>query len=173
LDYLRQYVIHFSGLSTGNHQFEFEIGTKFFESIEYSELSTGDLEVTVEMEKEENLLRFDFHFEGSVDVQCDRCGDDFSLPLQGSDQLIVKYGDGYVEEDDNILIIPHSEHQINISHFIYEMIILSLPFQRIHPLDNEGNSLCDPEQIRKLEEFKAPETTDPRWDSLRGLLNEN
>lgn len=121
------------------------------------------------MEKSSTMLELFFHIEGTVCVSCDLCTGDFSLPIDGDEKLIVKFGEEEFENTDDIIILPHGEHQINIAQPLYEFINLLLPAKRVHP---EGE--CDPEMLRKLEEYRAGdkdsgESTDPRWDMLKNI----
>ena len=77
-----------------------------------------------------------------------------------------------------MVIIPHEYHEIDISQFIYELIILSVPTKKVHPkvLDGTMNS----EALDKLKELEITENkssenednTDPRWDKLKSLITE-
>ena len=66
-------------------------------------------------------------------------------------------------------------NSFNEKQHIYEYIQLALPIKRVHTDDSEGNSTCDPEMLKKLNEFIVEEenNTDPRWDELRKLINDN
>jgi len=165
---LNRYAIQFSGLKPGTHDFEFEIDKKFFENIEYSEIKEGKIHVALELEKHSNMLVLNFVLQGDVKVPCDRCGEDFLLPLNDKQRLIVKFGDELTEESEDVITIPRNESEINVAHFIYEYIILALPYKRVHP---EGK--CDKEVLKKLkkleEETNKKKTTDPRWDGLKNI----
>lgn len=174
VDYLKQFVIPFKGLSAGNHSFNFQINEKFFESIEYSELHKGEVQLKLEMLKEERMLIFDFQFDGTVEVICDRCLDPFDFPISGQERLFVKFGESWVEESDEIIVIPESEYQFDLTQYIYEFINLLLPIQRIHPDNKKGGSTCNPDMLQRLgstQEIK--EDHDPRWDVLLKLKNED
>ncbi|MCX6270704.1 MAG: DUF177 domain-containing protein [Bacteroidetes bacterium] len=167
------FVINFHGLALGVHQFNFEIDDSFFEWVEDTELSEGDIAVNVTLDRQERMLVFDFDISGSVFVPCDRCLDPFDLPVEGKQKLIVKFGEQFGEESDDVIILPSVVHQIDLSQYIYEYIHLLLPYQRVHPEDEEGNSLCDQEQLKRLEELSKVKEIDPRWDKLRGFALEN
>lgn len=162
---LKEFVIPFVGLKEGVHDFAFEIDAPFFESFEYSEISRGKLDVKVSMEKQSRMLIFTFAFKGFVNINCDRCMAEMEYPVEGGARLIVKFGQELMEESDEVLIIPEKESQIDLSGFIYEYIVLSLPYQRMHP---DGEGLCDSEVIEKLNEHSEQET-DPRWEVLKNL----
>ena len=77
MNYFKQFVIQFSGLKNGDHNFNFEVTDKFFEKIEYSEIKKGKVNVDVLLNKQENMLVFNFSINGFVNVICDRCSDPF------------------------------------------------------------------------------------------------
>lgn len=173
MEYLKQFVIPYTGLGLGHHEYEFTIGNTFFESIEYAEIQRGNILVNIDLEKTERMLIFLFDISGTINVDCDRCLEPLDIPIQVHERLIVKFGDEYVEESEEMIIIPVGEHQFNIAHLLYEYISLSLPYQRFHPDDENGEPTCDPEFLRKLEELKPENHTDPLWDKLKGILPEN
>jgi len=77
-----------------------------------------------------------------------------------------------------LLILPHGEHQIDISQYVYEMIVLSVPLKRVHPGIKDG-SLKTPvlDKLKELsgnekKEVIQEENTDPRWDKLKKLLTD-
>jgi len=90
--------------------------------------------------------------------------------------LVVKFGDEYNNDNDEILIIPHSEYQINIAQYVYEMLVLSVPLKKVHPGVLDGT--LKSEVLDKLEELQPKDTKenkediDPRWDALKKLLTD-
>ena len=91
--------------------------------------------------------------------------EDMEYPVEGDERLIVKFGQEWKEETEEILIIPEKENMINIAEFIYEYIMLLLPYQKFHPEDTEG---CNPEMVKKLSEHSRHDE-DPRWEALKAL----
>ena len=90
-------------------------------------------------------------------------------------QLIVKFGEEYNDDNEEILILPYSEFQLNVAQYIYEMIVLSAPIKRVHPKILDGS--MESEALKKLEklrvkEIKSTENVDPRWDKLKSLITE-
>ena len=171
MDYFKQFVIQFSGLNNGDHNFDFEVTDEFFEKIEYSEIKKGKVNIDVLLNKQENMLVFNFSIKGFVNVICDRCSYPFDIEVAGEKKLIVKFGDETYEETDEILIIPETDYQIDLYHYVYEYINLLLPVKKVHPEDSNGNSTCNPEVIKKLEELENQNPTDPRWNELKKLKN--
>ncbi|MEI7980198.1 MAG: DUF177 domain-containing protein [Bacteroidota bacterium] len=173
MNYEEQYEISFSGLKPGTHTFEFQIDKKFFEHIEYAEIRDGQVAVKITMDREERMMDFHFNIGGTVKVPCDRCNEIMDIGIAGEERLIVKLGDRFFEESDDVQIIPDTENKIDLGPFIYEYIYLLVPFRKVHPDDEKGNSLCDPEVIKKLNDLSEKHLPDPRWDVLNKLKNEN
>ncbi len=162
---LKEYLIPYVGLKEGIHDYSFEIEGKFFDSFEYSEIEQGRVDANVSLERKERMLIFTFDLRGFVVVPCDRCAEEMEYPVEGNHRLIVKFGHEFLEESDEIIVIPDTESHFDLSSFIYEYIMLALPIQRVHPDGEEG---CNPEVIAKLGRY-APQQEDPRWEALKKL----
>ena len=158
-------IIPIKGLGIGDHHYDFVIGDSFFESFESLDILDGKVDLSLDLEKESNLLSFLFDFSGNVQLTCDRCLDEYNQPVEGDFRLIVKYGEEFQEISDELIEIPFTEHRFDLSQYIYEYIQMMLPLKHVHPDDESGNSTCKPEMLQKLNELSKPET-DPRWDAL-------
>ncbi|MEI6695028.1 MAG: DUF177 domain-containing protein [Bacteroidota bacterium] len=172
MGYLKQFILPFSGLSLDKHLYHFDIDGKFFAEYEYTEIDQASINVDLTLDKQERMLVLDFAITGSVNVMCDRCLDNFNFVIDKQERLIIKLGEKFEEVSDDIIIIPESEYQIDISAYLYEYIVLMLPIKKIHPEDENGNTQCNPEIIKKLNELSQQEP-DSRWDSLKGLITDN
>ncbi|MDD5507476.1 MAG: DUF177 domain-containing protein [Bacteroidales bacterium] len=171
MSYIDPFVIPFSGLKPGKHEYEFFIDDEFFRHFEYSQIKAGNLKVDLELEKQESMLVLHFVISGTVHVMCDRCLDYYDQPVGGTERLIVKFGETCYEETDEIVVIPSTEHLLDVSHYIYEYIHLLLPYKCVHPNDEEGISQCNPEVTGRLPDGRGEnESVDPRWDALKKLL---
>ena len=170
---LKEYAIPFVSLELGNHQFEFEVNDSFFEHFEFSLIQHGNVHVTVGLEKMERMMVFTIKLEGEVLVTCDRCTNEFYFPLSDNQRLIVKLGAEYMEESEDVVVIPETDYQIGLAPYIYEFIHLALPARLLHPDDENGNSTCDPDMLRRLETLSHHESADPRWETLKKLNTDN
>ncbi len=151
------------------HTFDFQIGDTFFEQVNDTEITGGAVTVIVTMAKEERMMDLHLEITGKVNVACDRCNELMSVEVSGKERLIIKLGDHYHEESEDVQIIPETVHQFDLRPFLYEYIHLLLPIRRIHPEDEEGNSQCDPDIIKKLKELSERRMQDPRWEALNQL----
>jgi len=168
-----QYQIAFSGLNPGTHIFDFQIGDRFFEQVEDAEIISGQVSVAVTMAKEERMMDLHLAISGNVRVSCDRCNEPVDITVNGNERLIVKLGDHYYEESEDVQVIPDTAHQFDLGPFLYEYIHLLLPIRRVHPEDEKGNSECDPLVLKKLKELSERHMQDPRWDALAQLKKKN
>lgn len=177
--------IRFSGLSEGKHDFHFDIGDKFFEQLDYSEVKKADLSVDVNFEKRVNMLILNFDLHGTVTIMCDKCTDDFEMEIENQEELIYKFGEGE-SDDEKIIMIPENEIEIDITQPVYELTILALPSRRVHPkgecnqemldaMDNylmvESNEIeSNPQQLDTGSvDDDDEEDIDPRWEELKKL----
>lgn len=175
---LKAFLIPFSGLKIGKHQFDYQIDNSFFECFDYAEFSSANIKVDLVLEKKNTMLELYFKHVGSVNVPCDITGVDFDLPIKGNLKLIVKFGEEFNNENEELLILPHGEFQVDISQYIYEMIVLSVPVKRIHPGVEDGTLESEAiETLEKLspkinEEKEQEDEIDPRWAELKKLLTD-
>lgn len=173
----KEFLIPFAGLKQGKHQFEFQINKTFFDDFGFDEFNNVDIKVNLVLEKKITMLELEFKHKGTVNVPCDLSNELFDLPVKGKLNLIVKFGDAYNDDNDEMLVLPHGEFQVDVSQYIYEMIVLSVPLKRIHPGIKDGT--LDPAIMEKLDELAPKEehkeeenNTDPRWDELKKLLTD-
>lgn len=169
MDYLKDFKIPYKGLSIGVHKYRWEIEKKFFEAIENPEFEDGNLTVNMDMEKQERMMILTFSIRGSVVVICDRCLEHLDIPVAVDEYIYVKFGTESNEEEDNVIIVPDSEYQIDISQLINEFITLSMPLKKAHAEDENGVVGCNEEVIKKLEELSENKTMDPRWEKLKNI----
>mgnify|MGYP000990891882 FL=1 len=175
---LKEYLIPFVGLKIGKHQFDYQIDNTFFKNFDYDEFNDVSVKVDIVLEKKSTMLELDFKHKGTVNVPCDVSGEEFDLPIKGKLKLLVKFGDAFNDENEELLILPHGEFQVNVAQYIYESIVLSVPLRRIHPGVKDG-SLSDvnkklaslsPKENKKEEQQNND--IDPRWENLKKLLTD-
>ena len=176
---MNEYLIPFIGLKLGKHQFEFNIGKKFFDEFNFDEFESCDIKANVVLEKKSTMLEINFKHKGTVNLPCDLTGEQFDLPIKGKIKLVVQFGEEFNNDNDELLILPHGEHQIDLSQYIYEMIVLSIPQKRVHPGVKDGSlqtvalKKLNELQVKEAEEIiKKEEEIDPRWDKLKQLLTD-
>jgi uncharacterized protein len=169
------FTIPVSGIKVGHHIFEFKINKKFFDLFEESEIKEGQLVAVAEIDKSSTHLDLNLKISGKVRVSCDRCLEMFDHPVECENRLLVKFGQAIDESDPEIITIPRNENELDLKQYLYEFIYLALPIKRIHPDNADGISKCDPVMLQKLKEHLVEKEirTDPRWNDLKKLMNDN
>lgn len=173
---LEEFAIQFVGLKLGEHCFEYKIEKKFFDFFEYEEFNDANVNVEVVLNKKSTHLELHFKASGTLNVFCDLTNELFDQRIENEFGLVVKFGDELNNENDEILIIPRSEYEINVAQYIYELIVLSMPSKKIHPGIKDGTLNSD--ILDKLNELSPKglnnnnEATDPRWNVLKKLLTD-
>lgn len=171
MDRRRDFYIQFEGLKEGLHHFDLEVDDAFFSNFEGSLIEQGQLRVSLDLEKKSTMMELVFSIEGSVTRACDLCGDPLDVPVSLQQKLIVKFGEEEEESNDDLTFIPPSAFEIDVAPYIYEFIVLALPFRNVHP---EGE--CNPEALELLNKLNAQKEDtgiDPRWNKLKQLKNDN
>jgi uncharacterized protein len=148
-----QYIIHYKGLKEGVHHFEFSIEKPFFDSFEYLEVPDGKVNVQVELTRKVHFLDLDISLAGSMMVQCDRCLGYFDLPVSYNGHLMVRFREDSKEPDDEVIFLHPEEQQLDLKHYFYECISLSIPLRKVHPDLKSGKPGCDPEMMRRINDL--------------------
>ena len=163
--------IEFAGLKLGHHNFDFDISETFFNDYSYCDFSHAEINIYVALIKKTTIMEFNIVAIGNVRTKCDLTNEPYDQPINNNIDLVVKFGNEFNNEDDEILIIPHGEYKINLAQYIYELIVLSVPAKRIHPGVIDGS--LKSEILNILEDLKPKEnkkTVDPRWEKLKKIV---
>ena len=142
------FIIPLNGLATGQTFFAWTVGKEFFESFENAEIIDAELDASVVTEKSGRYLGIDASVVGHVVVECDRCLEPLSMPVDVKIQLSIKYGseesaDDRQEGEREIVFVPETDAEFDMSQIIYDYVCLALPMQRVHE-DGE----CNPETMK-------------------------
>ena len=189
-----KYKIELKNMKADSAKYEFTLDNQFFVDLDGPEVQKGKLAVELNVKKTSGVFLLDFQTEGFVIVPCDRCLDEMELPVSTSDKLKVKLGSSFAEEGD-IVVVPEEDGYINIAWFLYEFIALNIPMKHVHAPGKCNKAMSS--KLKKHTARSSDETeddfeddmggddlaledegnaspADPRWDALKGLLeNDN
>ncbi len=171
----REYEIAWQGLKPGPHTYVYDIDDRFMEERNADEsFSEWDVKITLVFDKHESFFMLKFDVDGEVIVPCDRCGDDFKLRLWDEFNLVVKLlGEDaeQIDEEDDVVFIPRSETVLDISNWLYEFVMLSVPLQHIHPDKEDGSSGCNQQALDLLDKLSESTATvhNPLWKGLESF----
>jgi uncharacterized protein len=172
---ISKYDIVYKGLKEGKHKFEYQIDDTFFELFEGSLAQKGNISAEVILDKKSTLLILQFNIEGTIELMCDRCAENYNQPIRQIHKLFVKFGEEKNDDGEDIIWISPEENSLNIAQLLYEFIVLSIPVKHAHP-DRDGKSTCNAEMIEQLKKYSSAEKeTEPdhRWDILKDFGNNN
>jgi uncharacterized metal-binding protein YceD (DUF177 family) len=175
MKYNREFEIAWQGLKPGPHTYVYDIDDRFMQEREVVEGFTNwNAQITLGFDKHENFFMLHFDIDGHVTVPCDRCGDDFQLRLWDEFDLVIKLtGDDAadLEEEDDVAFIPRSETVIDISKWLYEFLMLSVPLQHIHPDGPDGKPGCNPQALNLLSKLSEHDESNKNsiWKGLDAL----
>ncbi|OFY04645.1 MAG: hypothetical protein A2W93_05295 [Bacteroidetes bacterium GWF2_43_63] len=141
-----QYIIHFTGLAAGMHDFSWNVDGKFFEADNYLGVTDASVQVNCKLQKSDRLMELDFSGEGTITLPCDRCLGPLELKINASRKVIVKESELENSDNDDIFFVNRQDYEFSAENWIREMILLSLPMRNVHPEDK-----CDNEMIEKLD----------------------
>jgi uncharacterized metal-binding protein YceD (DUF177 family) len=174
----------------GTELFEYKLDKAFFTNMESADVRDAALTVKLTVVHKGGFYTLDFAVGGTVTLLCDRCLDDLVQPIEAGYHIIVKYGDRYNDESDDILEIPESDNYLNVAYMIYDTVMLAIPIKHVHPQGkcnramssllkkhraqdpDDGDSDIEDELIDEIDDIDQP-STDPRWDELKKLNDNN
>ena len=186
-----QYNIPLKGLKSDSETYEFTLDDDFFKKIDSPEVQRGNVSATLTVKKKNSLFELSFALNGVILIPCNRCLDYMEQRVQYKEKIQVQLGTDYSEMDD-IVIIPESEGSINIAWFLYEFIVVSIPIKHAHAPgecnktmmtkmkkhiirkkndeDDESDNISfdDDDDLNEIET-----STDPRWDGLQNIFENN
>ncbi len=150
-----KFIVPFAGLREGMHQFQFDIENTFFEEYDFNDFFSAKIKIELALNKKSTFLNLGFKAIGHVEVACDVTNERFDFPINTNFDWVVKFGNEYNNDNDEILILPYGSHQIDVAQPIYEMIVLAIPPKVIHP--GVENGTLKSEILNKLEEMQPKE----------------
>ena len=178
----KAFTINYAGLREGKHRFDYHIDKKFLELFETPLVEDADLQVELTLDKQIGFLSLLFQWKGTVAASCDICNEDFQLPIEGNENIIVKFVQELPEDnaEPEIIYVLQGESQINVATPLYEAVMLSIPIRKVHPETEKGVPGCDPKILAILETTIVEEEEDTEedntentsvWDELKKLKN--
>lgn len=181
-------------LGVGTHEFRYHLDKQFFENMESSDIHGADLDVVLSVQYNGDFYTLDFHITGEVILICDRCLDDLHFPIDATYHIVVKYGETYNDDSDEVLEIPDSDSTLNVAYMIKDTVELAIPIKHVHPQGKcnrqmsamlkkhratgaDEDSELEEQLIDEMEtmdsEDSGQQAIDPRWNALRKLSDDD
>lgn len=140
-------VIDIKGIGTGEYEYKFLLGNSFFESFGGDLVVGAELEVDFIVTRSADWIKVDCSASGQVDVECDRCLADLTIPVDMEKSFTVKFIFSAEEDEygDDVIVLSGDNSELDMRQIVYDYVILSLPLKKVH-LDGE----CDPVMVAKM-----------------------
>jgi uncharacterized metal-binding protein YceD (DUF177 family) len=177
-------------LQHGEHEFNYVLGKQFFVNMESADIRDAALTANLLVNYRGDVYDLTFTIKGEVTLLCDRCLDEMQLPIDVSYHIMVKYGEVYRDDSDELLEIPFNE-DLNVAYMIYDTVSLAVPIKHVHPqgkcnrqmsavlkkhrahAPGDVDAELEDQLIDEMDTLEADapagDNGDPRWDALRGL----
>ncbi len=189
------YKLPLKTLPAGSHDFDYHLDKQFFADMESDDIHDAGLDVHVNVVYKDDMYELSIAVKGEITLLCDRCLDELPWPVDTSYHIFVKYGPDYCDNSDELLEIPESDQFLNIAYMLYDTVALTIPIKHVHPLGKcnrvmssllkkhrapgsmspEDFGLAE-EMMEEIEDAGAGDDdspTDPRWDELKKLTDNN
>lgn len=184
------YSIQLKTMEIGESVLEYHLDNEFFEAIGEEAIQKGNINAKIRVVKSSKQSELFFELEGKVVVLCDRCLEEMDQPIKTSGHLIVRMGKEFMDDGDDIVVIPEEQGVINVSWFMYEFVELAIPIKHVHPFGhcNTGMASKLSEHLVDSDSFEDDADAfagamdvvnegdstddgpvDPRWEALRSL----
>ncbi|MBS1741861.1 MAG: DUF177 domain-containing protein [Bacteroidetes bacterium] len=169
----RAYEIAFVGLKPGIHEFSYDVDSKFFKEKGAEDTYNINANVKLTLEKNSGFMLLKFEVGGKAEVTCDRCGNPLKMDLWDEFKMLIKLVENpeemnEQEEDPDVYYISRTESHINVSDWIYEFVMLSIPMQRMCSKEEMGGPQCNKEVLEKLKamEQNVEHNANALWKGL-------
>lgn len=174
------YKLNLKSFKDGEQRFVYALDDRYFDNIG-SDISGGEINAEVVCLKRGELFQLHIALSGYIVTTCDRCLDEVELDVETERRIVVKFGEEYREESDEMIIVSEREGVLDLQWLLYEDIALSLPLQRMHE-EGECNSAMMQLYNSLATDQVEPETQDSvardangidqRWAALQRLKKE-
>jgi Predicted metal-binding, possibly nucleic acid-binding protein len=171
----KEFIIPIKGLKIGKHNYNFQMDGSFFKELDNSQILDADLQADVELDKGSGWMNINSRVFGNVVVECDRCLDDLTLPVDFKCSMSVKFSKSLAGEgNDEFIIIDPTDGELDLRQFLYDYVCVNLPLQKVH---KEGE--CNKEVMAKLNELNSAvveeqeeDTSNSPFGALKEMLKD-
>ena len=170
---LAPFELVFAGLKEGKHNFKRNITLTFFEAFDFMDFIDAKLLVNIELIKKSTLLELCFKIKGVITLACDLTNELFEMSVDPKHDLVVTFGNTFNDDNEDLIVLPHGSHKLDVSQTLFETIVLAVPQKRVHPGIENGNLKSDLlDHLKRLHPSqgnKKSKEIDPRWEALKKL----
>ena len=112
----KPHIIELSKLEIGNYSFDYELDNAYFQSVEKSEVLSGNVQAKAELALRARDFDLRIKVGGVVQVTCDRCLDPMDMAVDAEDDMEMDEG----------------TKMLDLEWLAYELVIVNLPLVHSH-----------------------------------------
>ena len=112
----KPHIIELSKMEMGNYSFDYELDSAYFQSVEESEVLSGNVQAKAELALREQDFDLRIKVSGVVQVTCDRCLDPMDVAVDAEDDMEMDEG----------------TKMLDLEWLAYELVIVNLPLVHSH-----------------------------------------
>jgi uncharacterized protein len=167
--------IPLKGMNHGLHEYNFEVESAFFQSVENSLISEGKFNIKVVNDIREDMYVLDFEVQGTFKAPCDRCLVTIDVPCKTEYRIFLKFSGSeselFDDEDNDIIYVDEKENRFDLSNLFYQLIVLSMPLSNTYDCENDKNPKCDFVLLEKLQNSESIEQDiNPELNKLKDIF---
>ena len=143
-----------------------------------------DIHVICSMQKDMGLARIEGEVDASPVLECSRCLKSFRQDIVGNFSIIARQlkkgetipvysDDDRNEDEDDLIYVAHDEDSIDITKFVHDALLLSIPLKPVCSEDCKGLCPVCGNNLNESECGCNRESNDPRWQALSGILSDS
>ena len=169
--------LQLKGLPLGNQEIKSTLEGGFFDGSEPCEVRSANVNLVIKVQHNTpDIIVLDMAIDGELTIPCDRCLDDMTHHVDTTYHLSVKAGERLDDSQDNVLEVPSSWKELDLTPIVRDTVLLTIPIMHTH----DDPEQCNPEMMATLLSHEAHDADgdsddatgnehDPRWDALRQL----
>ena len=169
MESLEQFSIPLKSLNNEIYQFDYQVDRTFFSEFQDSPIKNGKFDVALVFDKRPDMIVMDFDFKGTMQTECDRCLEGINLPVEGVQQILVKYAEEKNDEDE-VVYITTEDTSFNIAKYIFECICLAIHLIKVYDCEEDENRACNDEMLSFLDNSATTEEEEGDKDDDNGSV---
>jgi len=146
--------------------------------------SDSIIHIICKVRRDEDLIRVEGKVVSSAVLECSRCLEPFGYDITGEFSIVVRrlkkgeviphdYEDVEEEDRDNLMFLLHDEDSIDITGFVHDALLLSIPIKPLCDEHCKGLCIVCGNNLNKRECNCNTESNDPRWNALHGFFGDS
>ena len=179
---MASFKLNLKALPFESQSVNYRLEADFFEGDEPTEVIAADVEVEVTVDRTSECdYRLSISCQGTMEIPCDCCLEPMVHQVETMYPISIRQeGDVLDDSRDGLLLVPETWRELDIAPLIRDTVLLTIPIMHTH-----APGECNAEMLAHLagdddgitggtgEASGEAESTDPRWDALRKLKNNN